>query len=105
MNQDYLYAIWLGWMDDYVFRPLCDQEMPTINKMIRISAIFASGVTKAMLRREADPRFRNLAARDEFLERVCAWMRAQDESKSPLGKTLLLETLENMNVSKARGAL
>jgi glycosyltransferase involved in cell wall biosynthesis len=101
LNMDYLYAIWLGWIDDFIFRPLCELDLPTEKKLSLLSEVFASRVTKAMLRREADPRFRNLAARGSFLQDVCGWMHAQEESKvSPSRATvakMLNKILKNMD--------
>jgi len=96
LNMDYLYAIWLGWMDDFIFKPLCGLDLPPEKKLSLLSGVFASGVTKAMLRREADPRFRNLAAREAFLQSVCAWMYAQGESKTAPGRALVAKILKDM---------
>jgi hypothetical protein len=62
-----------------------------------LSDIFASRVTKDMLRREAAPCFRNLAARDTFLQSVCAWLYAQEESKAAPGRAAVAKILKNMD--------
>jgi len=104
LNMDYLYAIWLGWMDDFIFKPLCDIDLPIEKKLSLLSDVFASAVTKAMLRHVADPRFHNLAAREDFLQRVCAWVYAQEESKTTQGRVLVAKMLKNMD-TRPKGSL
>jgi glycosyltransferase involved in cell wall biosynthesis len=97
INMDYLCAIWLGWMDDFIFKPLCGLDLSAEKKLSMLSDVFASSVTKDMLRRDADPRFRNLVARDMFLQSVCAWMYAQEESKVAPGRVAVAKILKNMD--------
>jgi hypothetical protein len=100
LNMDYLYAIWLGWMDDFIFRPLRDMDLPLDKKLSALKDIFDSDVTKAMLGRDADPRFRNLAARESFLQDVRRWMYAQEASGTPLDRVLVLDVLASMDVKR-----
>jgi len=100
LNMDYLYAIWLGWMDDFIFKPLCASDLPATKKLYHVSKMFESNITNAMLRREnPDPRFSNLARRDAFLQSVRQWICAQGEPTTAFGKSLVQGTLENMDVS------
>jgi len=99
LNMDYLYAIWLGWMEEHIFNHLQSIDAPLETKLNCIAEIFKSRVTKAMLRREADERFRNLASRDEFLQRVRDWVYSQKEAVGwEQHKKLAAQIIRSMNV-------
>jgi len=100
-NLDYLYAIWLGWMNDFIFRPLCATDLSATKKLHHVSRIFESDVTKGLLHTQSsDPRFQNLVGnRESFLQNVRAWIYANSDSATELGKSLALKTLKNMDIS------
>jgi len=65
-NQDYLYAIYLGHISEVLDR-LYKADMPESEKLPYISRILDCQLTKELLAYDADPQYRNLAARKEFL--------------------------------------
>lgn len=74
LNGDYLSAIWLGWIQDF-FTRVRNADIALPQKVTALNKLFSSPITTAMLRRKADPCFRNLAARREFCQSVGSWMR------------------------------
>jgi glycosyltransferase involved in cell wall biosynthesis len=78
INQDYLRAIYLRQLKDalgVIFR----LERPFPEKLQYIADAFKRPDTQDMLHCAADPRFRNLAARGEFLQEVKTWIAAQSD--------------------------
>jgi glycosyltransferase involved in cell wall biosynthesis len=69
VNTDYLYAVWLGWMEDSV-RQLATSDLTLERKHRCVMAMLQHSITQQMLNCEPDPQFRNLANRAEFPRRL-----------------------------------
>jgi glycosyltransferase involved in cell wall biosynthesis len=76
INEDYLFAIYLGLISD-TLQVIYRSDLGLREKLIYISDIFKCEITKEMLQREADPSFRNLSERSEFLQSVIIWIKNQ----------------------------
>lgn len=96
LNMDYLYAIWLGWIQDYFIR-ICNEDIPISQKLEAVNSIFSSPVTSAMLKRKADCRFQNLAARKEFCQSVRNWLcpYLNDERYGSVAQKIIAELKVN----------
>lgn len=77
LNQDYMYAIYLGLIQG-TLQLIYDTDRTLAEKLDDISQIFSCQITKDMLSLQADPQFRNLAERQQFLQSVINWMNMQD---------------------------
>jgi len=73
VNQDYLYAIYLGQISQVLDR-LYATYMSVDAKFPYIDEIMGLEITKEMLAHEADPRFENLAVRAGFIAGINAWL-------------------------------
>lgn len=69
LNEDFLYAIYLSLVDE-VTENVFAAELDTEKKLELLEDIFSDPVWADTLRREADPLFRNLAARKEFVSNI-----------------------------------
>lgn len=76
-NINYLYAIYLSFISDTLDLIYADEQLSLGEKLGNIAEIFANPVTKEMLAYGADPQFKNLAARDTFLQGVLDWVYSQ----------------------------
>lgn len=69
VNEDFLYAIYLSFADeaaDHAF----SSNLPTAEKLDLLRLTFAEPLWAETLAREADPQFRNLAARAEYVAKM-----------------------------------
>lgn len=84
VNEDFLYAIWLSFADESAER-IFSSELPAAKKLDLLRLTFAEPLWAETLAREADPQFRNLAARAEYVaqmkERILALASTPDEQK------------------------
>ncbi|GHS96346.1 hypothetical protein AGMMS50276_14590 [Synergistales bacterium] len=80
INYDFLYAIHLSLLEE-TLSVIYNANISLPEKLKNIALMFKNKTTQDMLARDADPQFRNLAARGEFLQRVADWIFAQDEWK------------------------
>lgn len=69
VNEDFLYAIYLS-MTDGTANEICSSNLPVAEKLELLRMIFAEPLWAETLAREADPQFRNLADRAEYVERM-----------------------------------
>ncbi len=66
LNEDFLYAIYLSLVDEAVGNIFAG-EMDTEKKLGLLEKVFNDPVWTDTLKRDADPMFRNLAVRQEFV--------------------------------------
>lgn len=75
VNEDFLYAIWLSLTDESV-EQIFSSELPVEEKLKLLYQAFKEPLWAETLAREADPQFRNLAARADYVasmkERILA---------------------------------
>ena len=69
LNEDFLYAIYLSLVDEEVGN-VFGAELDTEKKLELLNEIFSDPVWADTLKRDADPLFRNLAARKEFVSDI-----------------------------------
>lgn len=69
LNEDFLYAIWLSLADESAER-IFSSELPIAEKLDLLRLTFAEPLWAETLAREADPQFRNLAARAEYVAKM-----------------------------------
>lgn len=69
VNEDFLYAIYLSLADECAER-VFHSDLPAAEKLDLLRLTFAEPLWAETLAREADPQFRNLAARAEYVERT-----------------------------------
>lgn len=77
LNMDFLYAIQLSFIEE-TLGVICSAPMPSGEKIRHMVRMFEHQTAKDTLVRKADPRFRNLAARAEFVQRVKDWVNAHE---------------------------
>jgi len=68
-NEDFLYAIYLSLVDEAVGNVFV-AELTTEEKLRCILKIFSSPVWEDTMKRDANPQFQNLAARNEFVKNI-----------------------------------
>lgn len=82
LNEDFLYAIYLSLVDETVER-IFPSATSAVEKLELLRLLFQQPLWAETLARDADPQFRNLAARGEFVrqmtERVMALAASQEE--------------------------
>ena len=94
MNTDYLYAIWLGWIQDG-FAGICNSNALLRDRLNTLEVMISSPITKKMLNRKADSLFRNLGQRDDFCKNVLQWisMYSNDPENADVVRKIMV-TLE-----------
>lgn len=80
INQDYLHAIYLGQLES-ILRRIYRMEMSLKQKLELIAESLCLKDTQEMLQCSADPQFRNLAARGDFLQSIRDWVLSQNGGK------------------------
>jgi len=94
-NQDYLYAIYFGQINDTLNR-LYNADLPYEKKLNYINQILNYPLTKEMLAHEANAQFGNLADRDKFVSDINNWI---DVSK-PCGSSKVPMKRRKINIFK-----
>ena len=81
MNEDFLYAIYLSIIDGNL-NLIYASSLVFPQKLGLIKRIFTNPLATETLSRKADPVFRNLAGRKQFVREVINWIESQPERKS-----------------------
>lgn len=79
-NEDFLQAILMSIIDDNV-QIIKRSNFGLGQKLHFLLLIFSDSDTQTMLRYQADPKFRNLAARTEYKRELISWIEAQESVK------------------------